>query len=179
MVTVMRNRVNLYLVVRKVIMFKKMKDYRNAFQQGRLDSLADNAYLNIVVLISLIFNLKKLTVQQKEKMFRDIIDVVINYNLEFKELKLSIEEINNIYKSFNLQLLEEALNSYKDVYTPGGSSYTVLKNEYKLTDREILNIKNAYHNQITSTLKNLSTLNSELISEKYLLEHLDIIYSKL
>ncbi len=179
MVTVMRNRVNLYLVVRKVIMFKKMKDYRNAFQQGRLDSLADNAYLNIVVLISLIFNLKKLTVQQKEKMFRDIIDVVINYNLEFKELKLSIEEINNIYKSFNLQLLEEALNSYKDVYTPGGSSYTVLKNEYKLTDREILNIKNAYRNQITSTLKNLSTLNSELISEKYLLEHLDIIYSKL
>ena len=170
---------NLYLVVRKVIMFKKMKDYRNAFQQGRLDSLADNAYLNIVVLISLIFNLKKLTVQQKEKMFRDIIDVVINYNLEFKELKLSIEEINNIYKSFNLQLLEEALNSYKDVYTPGGSSYTVLKNEYKLTDREILNIKNAYRNQITSTLKNLSTLNSELISEKYLLEHLDIIYSKL
>ena len=169
----------LYLVVRKVIMFKKMKDYRNAFQQGRLDSLADNAYLNIVVLISLIFNLKKLTVQQKEKMFRDIIDVVINYNLEFKELKLSIEEINNIYKSFNLQLLEEALNSYKDVYTPGGSSYTVLKNEYKLTDREILNIKNAYRNQITSTLKNLSTLNSELISEKYLLEHLDIIYSKL
>ena len=179
MVTVMRNRVNLYLVVRKVIMFKKMKDYRNAFQQGRLDSLADNAYLNIVVLISLIFNLKKLTVQQKEKMFRDIIDVVINYNLEFKELKLSIEEINNIYKSFNLQLLEEALNSYKDVYTPGGSSYTVLKNEYKLTDREILNIENAYRNQITSTLKNLSTLNSELISEKYLLEHLDIIYSKL
>ena len=179
MVTVMRNRVNLYLVVRKVIMFKKMKDYRNAFQQGRLDSLADNAYLNIVVLISLIFNLKKLTVRQKEKMFRDIIDVVINYNLEFKELKLSIEEINNIYKSFNLQLLEEALNSYKDVYTPGGSSYTVLKNEYKLTDREILNIKNAYRNQITSTLKNLSTLNSELISEKYLLEHLDIIYSKL
>ena len=179
MVTVMRNRVNLYLVVRKVIMFKKMKDYRNAFQQGRLDSLANNAYLNIVVLISLIFNLKKLTVQQKEKMFRDIIDVVINYNLEFKELKLSIEEINNIYKSFNLQLLEEALNSYKDVYTPGGSSYTVLKNEYKLTDREILNIKNAYRNQITSTLKNLSTLNSELISEKYLLEHLDIIYSKL
>jgi len=179
MVTVMKNRVNLYLVVRKVIMFKKMKDYRNAFQQGRLDSLADNAYLNIVVLISLIFNLKKLTVQQKEKMFRDIIDVVINYNLEFKELKLSIEEINNIYKSFNLQLLEEALNSYKDVYTPGGSSYTVLKNEYKLTDREILNIKNAYRNQITSTLKNLSTLNSELISEKYLLEHLDIIYSKL
>ena len=170
---------NLYLVVRKVIMFKKMKDYRNAFQQGRLDSLADNAYLNIVVLISLIFNLKKLTVQQKEKMFRDIIDVVINYNLEFKELKLSIEEINNIYKSFNLQLLEEALNSYKDVYTPGGSSYTVLKNEYKLTDREILSIKNAYRNQITSTLKNLSTLNSELISEKYLLEHLDIIYSKL
>ena len=160
-------------------MFKKMKDYRNAFQQGRLDSLVDNAYLNIVVLISLIFNLKKLTVQQKEKMFRDIIDVVINYNLEFKELKLSIEEINNIYKSFNLQLLEEALNSYKDVYTPGGSSYTVLKNEYKLTDREILNIKNAYRNQITSTLKNLSTLNSELISEKYLLEHLDIIYSKL
>ena len=156
-----------------------MKDYRNAFQQGMLDSLADNAYLNIVVLISLIFNLKKLTVQQKEKMFRDIIDVVINYNLEFKELKLSIEEINNIYKSFNLQLLEEALNSYKDVYTPGGSSYTVLKNEYKLTDREILNIKNAYRNQITSTLKNLSTLNSELISEKYLLEHLDIIYSKL
>ncbi len=179
MVTVMRNRVNLYLVVRKVIMFKKMKDYRNAFQQGRLDSLADNAYLNIVVLISLIFNLKKLTVRQKEKMFRDIIDVVINYNLEFKELKLSIEEINNIYQSFNLQLLEEALNSYKDVYTPGGSSYTVLKNEYKLTDREILNIKNAYRNQITSTLKNLSTLNSELISEKYLLEHLDIIYSKL
>ena len=179
MVMVMKNRVNLYLVVRKVIMFKKMKDYRNAFQQGRLDSLADNAYLNIVVLISLIFNLKKLTVQQKEKMFRDIIDVVINYNLEFKELKLSIEEINNIYKSFNLQLLEEALNSYKDVYTPGGSSYTVLKNEYKLTDREILNIKNAYRNQITSTLKNLSTLNSELISEKYLLEHLDIIYSKL
>ncbi len=179
MVTAMKNHVNLYLVVRKVIMFKKMKDYRNAFQQGRLDSLADNAYLNIVVLISLIFNLKKLTVQQKEKMFRDIIDVVINYNLEFKELKLSIEEINNIYKSFNLQLLEEALNSYKDVYTPGGSSYTVLKNEYKLTDREILNIKNAYCNQITSTLKNLSTLNSELISEKYLLEHLDIIYSKL
>jgi len=160
-------------------MFKKMKDYRNAFQQGRLDSLADNAYLNIVVLISLIFNLKKLTVQQKEKMFRDIIDVVINYNLEFKELKLSIEEINNIYKSFNLQLLEQALNSYRDVYTPGGSSYTVLKNEYKLTDREILNIKNAYRNQITSTLKNFSTLNSELISEKYLLEHLDIIYSKL
>ena len=160
-------------------MFKKMKDYRNAFQQGRLDSLADNAYLNIVVLISLIFNLKNLTVQQKEKMFRDIIDVVINYNLEFKELELSIEEINNIYKSFNLQLLEDALNSYKDVYTPGGSSYTVLKNEYKLTDREILNIKNAYRNQITSTLKNLSTFNSELISEKYLLEHLDIIYSKL
>ena len=156
-----------------------MKDYRNAFQQGMLDSLADNAYLNIVVLISLIFNLKKLTVQQKEKIFRDIIDVVINYNLEFKKLELSIEEINDIYKSFNLQLLEEALNSYKDVYTPGGSSYTVLKNEYKLTDREILSIKNAYRNQITSTLKNLSTLNSELISEKYLLEHLDIIYSKL
>ncbi len=179
MVTVMKNRVNLYLVVRKVIMFKKMKDYRNAFQQGMLDSLADNAYLNIVVLISLIFNLKKLTVQQKEKIFRDIIDVVINNNLEFKKLELSIEEINNIYKSFNLQLLEEALNSYKDVYTPGGSSYTVLKNEYKLTDVEILNIKNAYRNQITSTLKNLSTLNSELIGEKYLLEHLDIIYSKL
>jgi len=179
MVTVMKNRVNPYKVVHKVIMFKKIKDYRNAFQQGRLDSLADNAYLNIVVLISLIFNLKKLTVQQKEKMFHDIIDVVINYNLEFKKLELSIEEIDDIHKAFNLQLLEDALNSYKDVYTPGGSSYTVLKNEYKLTDIEILNIKNAYRNQITSTLKNLSNLNSELISEKYLLEHLHVIYSKL
>ena len=112
-------------------------------------------------------------------MFHDIIDVVINYNLEFKKLELSIEEIDDIHKAFNLQLLEDALNSYKDVYTPGGSSYTVLKNEYKLTDIEIPNIKNAYRNQITSTLKNFSNLNSKLISEKYLLEHLHVIYSKL
>lgn len=101
-------------------MFRKLKEYQTSFQQGQLDSLADNAYLNIVVLISLFFNLEKVMLNEREKLFQDIIKILNNNNADFKKLKLSIFDIENIYKTFSNQILEDALKSYKDVYTEGG-----------------------------------------------------------
>ena len=160
-------------------MFRKLKEYQTAFQQGQLDSLADNAYLNIVVLISLFFNLEKIMLIEKEKLFQDIIKILNNYNADFKKLKLSIFDIENIYKTFSNQILEDALKSYKDVYTEGGDAYSVLKNEYKLSDQEILKIKSFYRDQVTFTLENLYALNNNLIPKKHLDEHLNEIYAKL
>jgi len=160
-------------------MFRKLKEYQTAFQQGQLDSLADNAYLNIVVLVSLFFNLEKIMLNEKEKLFQDIIKILNNNNADFKKLKLSIFDIENIYKTFSNQILEDALKSYKDVYTEGGDAHSVLKNEYKLSDQEILKIKSFYRDQITCTLENLYALNNNLIPKKHLDEHLNEIYAKL
>ena len=38
-------------------MFKKIREYKDAYQQGRLDSLVDSAYLMAIVLVSLIYDI--------------------------------------------------------------------------------------------------------------------------
>ena len=54
-------------------MFKKIREYKDAYQQGRLDSLADNAYLIAIVLVSLIYDITVKTDNQLEKFYQDIV----------------------------------------------------------------------------------------------------------
>ena len=160
-------------------MFKKLRILKDAYDQGVLDSLADNAYLMTVILISLIYQHKNLSKDKSEKLFNNIIEILYEYNPDFKKLEIPLNDISDIYLSYTPQLLQDVCDSYKDVYTPGGESYTVLKSEYKLNEIQILNMKQEYKNQITSNLEKLYLLNSEIITESYFTNHLNKIFSML
>ena len=67
----------------------------------------------------------------------------------------------------------------RDRYTPGGESYKVLKDEYRLSEEQILNMGNEYRMQITANLQKLQSLNAETISNDHLQKHTDSILSKL
>jgi len=160
-------------------MFKKIRELKDAYNQGVLDSLADNAYLMIVIMISMIYQLKNLSKDNSEKLFKNIIEILYEFNPDFKKLEIPLNDISDIYLSYTPQLLQDVCDSYKDVYTPGGESYTVLKSEYKLNEIQILNMKQEYKNQITSNLEKLYLLNSEIITESYFTNHLNKIFSML
>lgn len=160
-------------------MFKKIREYKNAYQQGRLDSLADNAYLMAIVLVSLIYDITVETDTQLEKFYQDIVLVLYDFNPEFKELQIPLSDIEDVYNTYTPQLLNDAIGSYKDVYTPGGESYKVLKNEYRLSEQEILNMGNQYRMQITANLAKLQSLNTKTISKNHLQKHTESILSKL
>jgi len=161
------------------IMFKKIREYKDAYQQGRLDSLADNAYLMAIVLVSLIYDIKVETDTQLEKFYQDIVSVLYDFNPDFRELQIPSSDIEDVYNSYTQQLLDDALGSYRDVYTPGGESYKVLKDEYRLSEQQILNMGNEYRMQITANLAKLQSLNTETISNDHLQKHTDNILSKL
>ena len=95
-------------------MFKKIKEYKDAYQQGKLDSLADNAYLMAIVLVSLIYDITVETDTQLEKFYQDIISVLYDFNPDFRELQIPSSDIEDIYNSYTQQLLNDALSSYKD-----------------------------------------------------------------
>ena len=160
-------------------MFKKIREYKDAYQQGKLDSLADNAYLMAIVLISLIYDITVETDTQLEKFYNDIVLVLYEFNPDFRELQILSSDIEDIYNSYTQLLLNDALSSYKDVYTPGGESYKVLKDEYRLSEQQILNMRNEYRMQITANFQKLQSLNKENISNNHLQKHTDSILSKL
>jgi len=160
-------------------MFKKLRILKDAYDQGVLDSLADNAYLMTVILISLIYQHKNLSKDKSEKLFNNIIEILYEYNPDFKKLEIPINDVRDIYLSYSSQLLQEVCANYKDVYTPGGESYAVLKYEYNLNEIQILNMKQEYKNQITSNLEKLYLLNKEIITESYFTKHLIKIFSML
>lgn len=160
-------------------MFKKIRELKDAYNQGVLDSLADNAYLMLVIMISLIYQLKNLSKDHSEKLFKNIIEILYEFNPDFKKLDIPINDVRDIYLSYTPQLLQDVCASYKDVYTPGGESYMVLKSEYKLNEIQILNMKQEYKNQITSNLEKLYLLNSEIITVSYFTNHLNKIFSML
>jgi len=160
-------------------MFKKIREYKDAYQQGKLDSLADNAYLMAIVLISLIYDITVETDTQLEKFYNDIVLVLYDFNPDFRELQILSSDIEDIYNSYTQLLLNDALSSYKDVYTPGGESYKVLKDEYRLSEQQILNMRNEYRMQITANFQKLQSLNRETISINHLQKHTDNILSKL
>jgi len=160
-------------------MFKKIREYKDAYQQGKLDSLADNAYLMAIVLISLIYDITVETDTQLEKFYNDIVLVLYDFNPDFRELQILSSDIEDIYNSYTQLLLNDALSSYKDVYTPGGESYKVLKDEYRLSEQQILNMRNEYRMQITANFQKLQSLNKENISNNHLQKHTDSILSKL
>jgi len=160
-------------------MFKKIREYKDAYQQGKLDSLADNAYLMAIVLISLIYDITVETDTQLEKFYNDIVLVLYDFNPDFRELQILSSDIEDIYNSYTQLLLNDALSSYKDVYTPGGESYKVLKDEYSLSEQQILNMRNEYRMQITANFQKLQSLNKENISNNHLQKHTDSILSKL
>lgn len=160
-------------------MFKKIREYKDAYRQGQLDSLADNAYLMGIVLVSLIYDIKVETDAQLEKFYQDIVTVLYDFNPSFRDLQISSSDIEDIYNSYTKQLLNDALGSYKDVYTPSGESFKVLKNEYRLTEQQILTIKDEYQMQITTNLEKLQSLNTESISNNHLQKHTKNIILKL
>ena len=160
-------------------MFKKIREYKDAYQQGKLDSLADNAYLMAIVLVSLIYDITVENDTQLEKFYQDIISVLYDFNPDFRELQIPSSDIENIYNSYTQQVLNDALSSYKDVYTPGGESFKVLKDEYRLSEQQIFNIGNEYRIQISANLAKLQSLNTKTISNNHLQKHTDSILSKL
>ena len=160
-------------------MFKKIREYRDSYIQGKLDSLADNAYLMAIVLVSLIHNIKVENDSQLKKYYQDIISVLYSFNPEFRNLQIPSSDIEDVYNSYTQQLLNDALDSYKDVYTPGGESYKVLKNEYRLSEQQIFNMKNEYQIQIISNLEKLQSLNSGTISKIQLKKHTENVILKL
>lgn len=160
-------------------MFKKLRELKDAYDQGVLDSLANNAYLMSVIMISMIYQLKNLSKDNSEKLFKNIIEILYEYNPDFKKLEIPINDVRDIYLSYSSQLLQEVCASYKDVYTPGSKSYSVLKNEYNLNEIQILKIKQEYKIQITNNLEKLYLLNKEIITESYFTKHLNRIFSKL
>jgi hypothetical protein len=131
-----------------------------------MDSLADNSYLMIVVLLSLVNNIDFNDKKQLFKIYDDIITVLYESNFEYKKLQILTSDIEEIHKTFNDSLLEQVLLTYKDVYEPGGESYTVLKNDYKLSLSQIENLKFEYHSLISSNLEKLYLLNKETITKE-------------
>jgi len=147
-------------------MFKKIKELKNAYQQGVIDSLADNSYLMIVVLLSLVSGLDFKNKKQLFKIYDDIITILYESNFEYKKLQILTSDIEEIHKTFNDSLLEQVLLTYKDVYEPSGESYKVLKNEYKLNLSQIENLKFQYQSLISSNLEKLFLLNQETIPKE-------------
>ena len=90
-------------------MFKKIREYKDAYQKGKLDSLADNAYLMAIVLVSLIYDITVKTDNQLEKFYQDIVSVLYDFNPDFKELQIPSSDIEDIYDSYSQQLLELSL----------------------------------------------------------------------
>lgn len=147
-------------------MFKKIKKLKQAYQQGVLDSLADNSYLMIVVLLSLVNNIDFNDKKQLFKIYDDIITILYESNFEYKKLQILTSDIEEIHKTFNDSLLEQVLLTYKNVYEPGGESYTVLQNEYKLNLSQIENLKFQYRSLISANLEKLFLLNQETITKE-------------
>jgi len=147
-------------------MFKKIKELKNAYQQGVLDSLADNSYLMIVVLLSLVNGLDFKNKKQLFKIYDDIITVLYESNFEYKKLQILTSDVEEIHKTFNESLLEQVLLTYKDVYEPNGESYKVLKNDYKLNLSQIENLKFQYLSLISTNLEKLFLLNQETIPKE-------------
>tara|TARA_X000001036_G_scaffold429203_1_gene460076 strand:+ start:79 stop:564 length:486 start_codon:yes stop_codon:yes gene_type:complete len=160
-------------------MFKKIKELKNVYQQGVLDSLADNSYLMIVVLLSLINDVHIKDKKQLLKIYDDIIAILYESNFEYKKLKILRSDIEEIHKTYNTLLLDQVLLAYKDVYEPGGESYAVLKNEYKLNLSQIDNLKFQYQSLISSNLEKLFLSNQEHITNQFFQNHLKKIISKL
>ena len=147
-------------------MFKKIKELKNAYQQGVIDSLADNSYLMIVVLLSLVNGLDFKNKKQLFKIYDDIITILYESNVEYKKLQILTSDIEEIHKTFNESLLEQVFLTYKDVYEPSGESYKVLKNDYKLNLSQIENLKFQYHSLISANLEKLFLLNQETIPKE-------------
>ena len=61
-------------------MFKKIKELKNAYQQGVIDSLADNSYLMIVVMLSLVNDINLKDKKQLLKIYDDIIAILYESN---------------------------------------------------------------------------------------------------
>ena len=147
-------------------MFKKIKELKNAYQQGVIDSLADNSYLMIVVLLSLVNGLDIKNKKQLFKIYDDIITILYESNFEYKKLQILTSDVEEIHKTFNESLLEQVLLTYKDVYEPNGESYKVLKNDYKLNLSQIENLKFQYLSLISTNLEKLFLLNQETIPKE-------------
>ena len=160
-------------------MFKKIKELKNAYQQGVIDSLADNSYLMIVVLLSLVNDINLKDKNQLFKIYDDIISILYESNIEYKKLQILSSDIEEIHKTYNTSLLDQVLLTYKDVYEPDGESYKVLKNEYKLNLPQIENLKSQYQSLISSNLEKLFLSNQEHITSQFFQNHLKKIISKL
>jgi len=161
------------------MIIKKISQFREAYNQGYLDSLRDNAYLMTIVLLSLCAEIKFKSKNQKRDILNSVIAVLYEFNHEFKKLKIKVTEIEEIFDSYSENLLELACKSYLDVYTPRGESYKVLKNEYKLTDFQISNIGKEYKKQIEKILFSLYEKNKLYLDEEQLVKHTEKIISKL
>ena len=163
----------------QIFMFKKIKELKNAYQQGVIDSLADNSYLMIVVLLSLVNDINLKDKNQLFKIYDDIISILYESNIEYKKLQILNSDIEEIHKTYNTSLLDQVLLTYKDVYEPDGESYKVLKNEYKLNLSQIENLKFQYQSLISSNLEKLFLSNQEHITNQFFQNHLKKIISKL
>lgn len=161
------------------MIIKKINQFREAYNQGYLDSLRDNAYLLTIVLLSLCAEIKFQSENQKRDILNSVIAVLYEFNNEFKKLKIKVTEIEEIFDSYSENLLELACKSYLDVYTPRGESYKVLKNEYKLTDFQISNIGKEYKKQLEKILFSFYEKNKSYFDEEQLVNHTEKIISKL
>ena len=94
-------------------MFKKIKEYKDAYQQGKLDSLVDSAYLMAIVLVSLIYDITVETDTQLEKFYQDIVSVLYDFNPDFRELQIPSSDLEDIYNSYSQQLLDDASKGFK------------------------------------------------------------------
>lgn len=161
------------------MIFKKIYEFKEAYNQGVLDSLRDNAYLITVILISLVQKMKIELDEQYNKIFNTVIEVLYEFNIEFRKLNLDVSDIEEVFISYTDQILDNVCNTYKGVYTPEGDSYKVLQNEYKLTSNQIAEIKKQYKLQIQENLYKLYQKNSKYLDHEEYQNHLKKITSKL
>ena len=160
-------------------MFKKIRKLADSYQQGKLDSLSDNAYLMTVVLISLIYEIKIVSDDQLKIIFQDIITVLYNLNPDFRRLRIQSSDIERVYKEYSSKTLSDTLETLKDLYTPGGVSYSVLMNELKLNENQILGVKNEIKLQILSIFDEFYSLKTNVITRENVIKHQELILSKL
>lgn len=160
-------------------MFKIIRKLADSHQQGKLDSLTDNAYLMTVVLISLIYEIKIVSDNQLKIIFQDIITVLYNLNPDFRRLRIQSIDIERVYYEYSSKILNETLETFKDLYTPGGVSFSVLRDELKLNENQILGIRNEIKLQIFSILDEIYSLNKNVINREHFLKHQKLILSKL
>lgn len=161
------------------MIFKKIYEFKEAYNQGVLDSVRDNAYLITVILISLVQKMKIELEEQYNKIFNTVIEVLYEFNIEFRKLNLDVSDIEEVFISYTEQILDNVCNTYKDVYTPEGDSYKVLQYEYKLTSNQIAEIKKQYKLQIQENLYKLYQKNSKYLDYEEYQKHLKKITSKL